>query len=324
MEPRGRAGFCHAGRVISASVRVRDVNREAEDVLSFVLTDPAGGALPPWTPGAHVDVLLPNGLERQYSLCGDPADRDSYRIAVLREQPGRGGSAYLHDQVGPGSLLQIRAPRNNFPLAQADRYVLIAGGIGITPLLPMIRELDRRSIAWSLHFGGRRRARMAFAGELASYGERVSWYPEDECGLIPLNEIAGQVPPGTLVYCCGPEPLLAAVERTCRPDILRTERFHPKEIETTVPDRQLTVELRRSGRTIEVPPGVSILDALERAGEDVPSSCREGTCATCETPVLDGDIDHRDSILTPDEQESGKTMMICVSRARTDRLVLDA
>jgi ferredoxin-NADP reductase len=310
--------------VISASVRVRSITYEAEDVLSFALADPAGAPLPPWAPGAHVDVLLPNGLERQYSLCGDPANQDSYRIAVLRENPGRGGSAYLHEQVRPGSMLEIRAPRNNFPLAEADRYVLIAGGIGITPLLPMIRELDRRRTAWRLHYGGRSRARMAFAAELSSCGERVSWYPEDECGLIPLKEILGQVTPGTLVYCCGPEPLLDAVERSCRPDILRTERFHPKEIEAAGPDRPVTVVLHRSGRTIEVPAKLSILDALERAGEDVPSSCREGTCATCETPVLEGEIDHRDSILTPDERESGTTMMICVSRACTDRLVLDA
>lgn len=309
---------------MSARVRVRSIGYESEDVLSFVLTDLAGAQLPPWAPGAHVDVLLPNGMERQYSLCGDPANRDNYRIAVLREQPGRGGSAYLHEEVRPGSVLEIRPPRNNFPLAEADRYVLIAGGIGITPLLPMISQLDQQGAEWRLHFGGRHRARMAFAEELASYGDRVSWYPEDECGLIPLNEIVGQVPPGTLVYCCGPEPLLAAVERTCRPDVLRMERFHPKEIETTGPDRPITVVLSRSGRTIEVPAGLSILDSLERAGEDVPSSCREGTCATCETPVLEGEIDHRDSILSPEERKSGKTMMICVSRAHTDRLVLDA
>ncbi|WP_236796142.1 PDR/VanB family oxidoreductase [Amycolatopsis sp. GM8] len=312
--------------MISTSVRVLSVSREAEDVLSFVLTDPSdpsGAPLPPWTPGAHVDVLLPGGLERQYSLCGDPANRDSYRIAVLREQPSRGGSAHLHDEVKPGSILEIREPRNNFPLTEAESYVLIAGGIGITPLLPMIRELDGRGAAWQLHYGGRQRARMAFAAELAAYGEKVSWYPEDECGLIPLEQILGQVTQGTLVYCCGPEPLLAAVEQRAEPAILRTERFHPKEIETG-PDRPLTVELALSGQTVEVPAHMSILDALERAGADVPSSCREGTCATCETTVLEGEIDHRDSVLTPEEQESGRTMLICVSRARADRLVLDA
>lgn len=292
-------------------------------MLSFVLIDPAGAPLPPWEPGAHVDVVLPDGVVRQYSLCGDPGDRDSYRIAVLLEEQGRGGSAWLHEKVRPGTLLEIREPRNNFPLAAADRYVLIAGGIGITPLLPMMRELDRRGAAWQLHYGGRSGARMAFAGELAAYGERVRRYPQDECGLIPLAEILDPVATGTLVYCCGPEPLLDAVEKSCAPDVLRVERFHPREIETG-PDRPMTVVLGRSGRTIEVPAEETVLDALERAGADVLWSCREGTCATCETPVLEGEIDHRDSILTPQERESGETMMICVSRARTDRLVLDA
>ncbi|MDO3648383.1 PDR/VanB family oxidoreductase [Nocardia mangyaensis] len=309
--------------MISAIVRIRSISYEAEGVLSFVLIDPAGAPLPPWEPGAHVDVVLPDGVVRQYSLCGDPGDRDSYRIAVLLEEQGRGGSAWLHEKVRPGTLLEIREPRNNFPLAAADRYVLIAGGIGITPLLPMMRELDRRGAAWQLHYGGRSGARMAFAGELAAYGERVRRYPQDECGLIPLAEILDPVATGTLVYCCGPEPLLDAVEKSCAPDVLRVERFHPREIETG-PDRPMTVVLRRSGRTIEVPAEETVLDALERAGADVLWSCREGTCATCETPVLEGEIDHRDSILTPQERESGETMMICVSRARTDRLVLDA
>jgi ferredoxin-NADP reductase len=267
-----------------------------------------------------VDVVLPRGLVRQYSLCGDPRDRQSYRIAVLRENPGRGGSRYLHDEVQAGARLEVGAPRNNFPLTEAAQYTLIAGGIGITPILPMIRELDRRGASWHLHYGGRTRARMAFSGELASHSSHVTWYPQDECGLIPVARMLSGAP--GLVYCCGPEPLLAAVEDACPAGRLRTERFHPKEI--IGPDRPVTVVLSRSGRALEVPAGESILDAMERAGEDVPSSCREGTCATCETTVLEGEVEHRDSVLTPAEQESGQTMMICVSRALTDRLVLDA
>jgi len=310
--------------VDSTFVRVRSVTDESEDVRSFELVDPAGMPLPPWTPGAHVDVLLPGGLVRQYSLCGDPDDAGVYRIAVLREPSGRGGSAHLHERVQPGATLEIRAPRNNFSLTAAEGHLLIAGGIGITPLLPMVRDLHRRGLPWQLHYGGRTRARMAFATELAAYGERVSWHPEDERGLIPLDEILGGAAPGTLVYCCGPEALLAAVERACPPEILRTERFRPKEVEPVGPDRPLTVVLHRSGRSVEVPAHLSVLDALERAGEDVPSSCREGTCATCETPVLEGEIDHRDSVLTEAEREAGKTMMICVSRALSERLVLDS
>ncbi|MFF5032315.1 PDR/VanB family oxidoreductase [Nocardia salmonicida] len=310
--------------MISAIVRIRSITYESEGVLSFVLTDPGGAPLPPWAPGAHVDVVLPDGVVRQYSLCGDPANRDSYRIAVLLEDQGRGGSAWMHEKVRPGTLLEIREPRNNFPLAPAASYLLIAGGIGITPLLPMIRELEQRGAAWQLHYGGRTDARMAFAEELSGYGARVRRYAQDEVGLMPLAEILAPVGSDTLVYCCGPEPLLTAVEQHCVSEALRVERFHPKEIASTGPDRPTTVVLNRSGRTIDVPADSSVLDALERAGADVLWSCREGTCATCETTVLEGEVEHRDSVLTPAEQESGKTMMICVSRARTDRLVLDA
>ncbi|MBC7305045.1 MAG: oxidoreductase [Nocardia sp.] len=309
---------------MSAIVRIRSITYESEGVLSFVLTDPGGAPLPPWEPGAHVDVVLPDGDVRQYSLCGDPADRHSYRIAVLREEQGRGGSAWMHEKARPGTLLEIREPRNNFPLAPAASYCLIAGGIGITPLLAMIRELEQHGAAWQLHYGSRMRARMAFVDELSGYGARVRLYAQDEVGLMPLAEILEPLASGMLVYCCGPEPLLHAVERHCAAEVLRVERFHPKEIATTEPDRPSTVVLNRSGRTVEVPAGSTVLDALERAGADVLWSCREGTCATCETTVLEGEVEHRDSVLTPAEQESGKTMMICVSRARTDRLVLDA
>jgi ferredoxin-NADP reductase len=299
-------------------VRVASKVRQAEDVVSFVLS---GGELPPWSPGAHIDVEIRPGMCRQYSLCGDPADRDQWRIAVLREDPGRGGSRYLHDEVAAGASLRVGEPRNNFPLVQARRYTFVAGGIGITPLLPMLREAHRAGADWSLYYGGRRRARMAFLDELAGYGERVRAVPEDERGLLPLAEILaeGEHP----VYCCGPEQLLAAVERTCRADRLRMERFHPRAGAADGPAAEFDVVASASERTIRVGADESILEALDGAGVPMPSSCREGTCGTCETVVLDGEVDHRDSVLSEQERAAGNTMMVCVSRARSTRLVLD-
>ncbi|PKV97598.1 ferredoxin-NADP reductase [Amycolatopsis echigonensis] len=296
-------------------VRVTAKTREAEDVVSFTLR---GDGLPTWTPGAHVDVEVRPGVLRQYSLCGDPADAGSWRIAVLRENAGRGGSRYLHDEVAVGAELRVSEPRNNFELVPAPEYSFVAGGIGITPLLPMVRAAEAAGAKWTLHYGGRRRARMAFLGELAGFGDRVHVVPEDEQGLLPLADIVAS---GAVVYCCGPEPLLAAVERLCPADRLRLERFRPRE--TSGPAEEFEVFASLSGQTVRVAATESVLDALDLAGVGVPSSCREGTCGTCETPVLDGVVDHRDSVLSEEERASGKTMMICVSRARSDRLVLD-
>jgi ferredoxin-NADP reductase len=308
-------------------LRVVRATREAEDVLSFALADPTGADLPAWTPGAHIDVRLTAELSRQYSLCGDPADRRHWRIAVLLEQPGRGGSRYLHERVTTGSLLSVGAPRNNFPLIEADRYEFIAGGIGITPLLPMIAAVHANGADWQLHYGGRLRERMAFLPELAAYAARVRVHPEAELGLLPLAEILGAAADGAAVYCCGPEPLLKAVEQVHggrAAGTLHVERFHAKEIETNpAADGGFEVVLNSTGAVVPVLAGQSILAALTRAGLDVPSSCLEGTCATCETTVLAGEVDHRDSVLTEDEQAAGRTMMLCVSRARSPRLVLD-
>lgn len=298
------------------TLHVKSKTIEAGGVASFVL---AGDDLPAWEPGAHVDVEIRPGLLRQYSLCGDPAARDRWRIAVLREDPGRGGSVHLHDRVQVGDALRVGEPRNNFPLVPAPRYRFVAGGIGITPLLPMLREAEHRGAEWDLFYGGRRRSRMAFLNELAEYGPRVRILPEDEHGLLPLAEIAAA---DALVYCCGPGPLLDAVQRFCPPERLRVERFQPREI-AAAPARGFEVVASASGRTVRVGPGQSVLDALGRAGLAMPSSCREGTCGSCETTVLDGEVDHRDSVLSEQERAAGKTMMVCVSRARSDRLVLD-
>ncbi|MCX3289143.1 PDR/VanB family oxidoreductase [Streptomyces sp. NEAU-H22] len=294
----------------------------AEDVLALTLCHPLGELLPAWEPGAHVDVLLEPGLERQYSLCGDPADRSAWRIAVLRESAGRGGSAHVHERLGEGATVRVRGPRNNFRLEPAPRYRFVAGGIGITPILPMLAAAEAAGAEWTLLYGGRARGSMAFGEELGRYGDRVTIAPEDETGLLDLPAVLDDVPEGTLVYCCGPGPLLDAVEARCPSGILRVERFRPKEQESGG-DTEFEVELARSGRTLTVAPDMSVLDAVRETGIEVLYSCTEGTCGTCETDVLDGEPDHRDSVLTEDERAAGETMLICVSRCRGKRLVLD-
>ncbi len=300
--------------------------------MCYLLADPQGGELPSWAPGAHVDVHLPTGMTRQYSLSGNPADRRNWRIAVLLADDGRGGSRYLHQQVAAGAELLAGPPRNNFPLVSADRYVFIAGGIGITPLLPMMAAAAAAGADWQLHYGARSRTRMAFTDEAACYGGRCRLYPQDTAGLMPLAEILGPAADGVAVYCCGPEPLLLAVEQqhqARRDGSLHVERFHPRDPGAAAAgsgpgsEAGFDVVLNSSGRAVRVAGGQSILAALARAGVDVPSSCQEGTCASCETRVVDGEVEHRDSVLSEEERAAGQTMMLCVSRARSPRLVLD-
>jgi ferredoxin-NADP reductase len=299
----------------------------AEGVVVLDLRDPSGADLPEWSPGAHVDLKLPGDLTRQYSLCGDPADRSVWRIGVLREPDSRGGSEHVHDKLHEGEIVDVRGPRNHFALQPSPCYLFIAGGIGITPILAMITEAERVGAEWELHYGGRSRRSMAFLESLEEVtGNRVTLHPQDEVGLIDLDRILGEPRPGTLVYCCGPEPLLAAVEKRCAvwpAGSLRLERFAPKDLGAPVLTGSFEVELATTGLTLTVPSDRSVLEVVEEAGMSVLSSCQEGTCGTCETPVLDGVVDHRDSLLTLDEQAANDTMFICVSRAACPRLVLE-
>lgn len=301
----------------------------ADGVVALTLAPSMVGVeLPMWRPGAHVDVVLSNGLVRQYSLCGDPAERGSWRIAVLKEAAGRGGSTFVHERLQPGELVTVRGPRNHFALESADRYVFVAGGIGITPILPMIAAAEASGAEWCLTYGGRARSSMAFVDELCRYGDAVVVCPQDEVGLLDLDKAIGRPRPDTLIYCCGPEPLVKAVTAQCEQwpgDILRVERFGPVarvDCETSG-DEPISIELRRSGVTVTVPVGTSVLEAVNAAGANVMSSCEEGLCGTCETVVLEGVPDHRDAVLTAVERESGSCMMLCVSRSRTTYLVLD-
>ncbi|WP_040819822.1 PDR/VanB family oxidoreductase [Nocardia jiangxiensis] len=308
--------------------RMRVIGKEsvAAGVVAVTLADPDGGEVPEWEPGAHIDLVL-GDITRQYSLCGDPADRRTLTVAVLHDPNGRGGSAYIHDKLEVGDLIPIGGPRNAFRLSRAESYLFIAGGIGITPLMPMLREVQGRARPWRLLYGGRMRTSMAFAEELsAAHPNRVEVRPQDEYGLLELGAALDALEPGAAVYCCGPEPLLQAIETACRARdhlTLHIERFTPKAIDPAAPANSFEVELARSGEVVEVKESESVLDALERRGVHLEFSCREGTCGTCEVAVLAGRPDHRDSVLTEDEQSANDAMMICVSRSHTPRLVLD-
>lgn len=307
-------------------LEVTGFEREADGSIGILTLAPADGHPKPWSPGAHVDLLLPDGIERQYSLCGDLEGGSPWRIGVLREPTSRGGSEFVHSQLSIGDRVYARGPRNNFPLVEAPSYHFIAGGIGVTPLLPMIHEVNRNNLPWSLTYGGRSLSSLGFVGELATYGERVTFWPEDEKGLIPIAELLDSLPQDGVVYCCGPEPLLNAVEKNMEArgasERLYIERFRPRSDLSTLANIGFNVYLEDSDLEVDVGADETIVEALDREGVDVMTSCREGTCGTCETEVLEGTPDHRDSYLSPTEQASNETMMVCCSRSKTSRLVL--
>ncbi len=315
-----------AAREFEADVRVASKILVADGVAALTLRELDEHPLPWWQPGAHVDLIIDGVQTRQYSLCGDPDDYHAWRLGILRDPQGSGASLYVHDQLNQGDIVRVRGPRNNFPLVDSPRYLFIAGGIGITPILPMIATAEAAGAEWHLVYGGRARASMAFLDELARYGDKVSVRPQDETGLLDLDGLLRGPRPDTKVYCCGPEPLLAAVEERCAAwprRFLHVERFAAKPLSEPVLSEAFEVYLAQSDLTLTVPPDASILSVVEGAGVGVLSSCAEGTCGTCETSVLEGIPDHRDSVLDQDEREAGNCMMICVSRSCTPRLVLD-
>ncbi len=299
----------------------------ADGVVSLTLADPGGASLPPWTPGAHIDLILDDGLTRQYSLCSSPGTPDTWRIGVLRTPDSRGGSAQVHSSLTVGATVRVRGPRNHFPLIASSKYLFIAGGIGITPMLPMIAEADASGTDWQLLYGGRERSSMAFLDELAHYGEKVVIVPQNEAGMLDLGAVLGTPTPDTLVYCCGPEGLLGAVERLCEnwpAGALHLERFSAKPQEAAEGiESAFELVLERSGLTLEVPPDKTVLEVIRGAGVSVLASCLEGICGTCETEVIDGEVDHRDSVLNEEERASNEYMMVCVSRCKSARLILD-
>ncbi|WP_240160829.1 PDR/VanB family oxidoreductase [Burkholderia sp. Ax-1719] len=316
-------------RAAAFEARIVAMRLEALNVMSLELRALDDAELPAWQPGAHVDLVLPSGLIRQYSLCGDPQDRRCLRIAVLREEAGRGGSREVHDMLRVGQSVTLRGPRNAFELAPADDFLFVAGGIGITPIMPMLRAAQRANARWRLLYGGRSRASMAFVDELLAFGgERVSILPADETGLLNLDAVVAAAQAGAQVYSCGPGALLDALgERFDAAGLasqLHLERFAAAPLAPTQQAQgTLRVILARSGTQVDVPPDCSVMHALRAAGHEVPSSCEQGVCGMCETRVLDGVPDHRDQLLTESERQRGDVMMLCVSRALTPTLTLD-
>ncbi len=302
---------------------VDEVRAEAQDVRSLRLVSAGGSELPSWQPGSHLDVLLPSGRCRQYSLCGDPADRSSYRIAVRRIADGGGGSREVHDSIATGSALTVRGPRNAFPYVDAAGYLFIAGGIGITPILPMVKHAAAGAKPWQLVYTGRSRASMPFLDELATLDPaRVRIRPYDEYGFPRTGaELLEYAPAGSTVYCCAPATMIANVRRD-RPAsaaaALHYERFTTRPI---VGGTAFEIELRRSNRVLTVPADRSALDVIRGMAPNVAYSCQQGFCGTCRTRVISGDVEHRDRVLT--DRERTDTMTICVSRGRGGRIVLD-
>ncbi|WCT05786.1 PDR/VanB family oxidoreductase [Rhodococcus qingshengii] len=298
----------------------------AENVVVLTLSNSIDHPLPAWQPGAHLDITVGDGTTRQFSLCGDPSDTSRYEIAVLKVEDGRGGSAYVHSSLHVGARVHARNPRNHFRFDDSPGYLFIAGGIGITPIVPMLKQAQERGADWRLIYCGRNESTMAFAEELAGYGNRVELWPSETRGRVDIARAFEQLGENVLVYCCGPARLLESVEEYTTgwaAGTVRTERFAAGELTEPVRAEGFEIHLESSGLTFTVSPEESILEVVENAGIDVQSSCGDGTCGTCESAVLSGEPDHRDAVLTPEEQAANDCMMICVSRAKCARLVLD-
>lgn len=303
--PVRRTGF-------ERDVVVDSITLVAQDVASVTLRCPGGGELTRWLPGSHLDVVLPSGRQRQYSLCGDPADRRSYRIAVRRIADGGGGSREIHDDLAVGDILTIRGPRNAFRMAEAPAYYFVAGGIGITPILAMVNAAETSGTPWRLVYTGRSRSSMPFLDELTHLrGGILDVRPDDECGTPDLDQILSEVPRGHAIYVCGPPAMLeTARSRLAAPDFeVHSERFSAPPV---VGGEPFDVTLRRSGVTVSVAADQSVLAAVRDHVPDLAYSCQQGFCGTCVVKVVDGQVEHRDRALV--DSERADSMAICVSR----------
>ncbi|WP_186828379.1 PDR/VanB family oxidoreductase [Pseudomonas chlororaphis] len=310
------------------TLRVAGIASAAREALVVELRDPAGGELPPFTPGAHIELHLPDGLVRQYSLCDDARRRDRYRVGVGLAPASRGGSRYIHQELRVGDLLEVTPPRNHFPLCEdATELVFFAGGIGITPILSMILWCEANDRPWHLFYLVRSRERAAFLEPFAAYADKVTLHTDEEAGaLFDVAATVARLPAQAHLYTCGPMPLMLAVEAAAKKypaEQVHFEWFSPRQIDPAQADAPFTLKLARSGQCLEVPADRSILQVLEANGVRVESSCREGTCASCETRVLSGVPEHRDSVLSTAERSSNRTLMVCVSRACSAVLELD-
>jgi len=312
-------------------VRVKRITYEAENISSYELVAPRGGDLVPFTAGSHIDIHLSNGMIRSYSLVNDQSETNRYVIAVNKDPASRGGSKFIHDSMRVGDIITISHPRNNFALHEdASRSVLIAGGIGITPLLSMIRRLETLGRPWELFYAARTRFTAAFLDELNTLRPNVhlnlhvNFDQEPSGRMLDLRTILSNVPTDAHLYCCGPIPMLEAFEAATadRPSAhVHVEYFKARE--KPAAEGGFEVKLARSKRTISVQQGKTILDALLDAGITANYACAEGVCGTCETKVIEGIPDHRDLFLSKEEQSENKTIMICCSGSKSSTLVLD-
>jgi ferredoxin-NADP reductase len=317
----------------SLTLRVTRFAAEAKDVALLELQSLDGKMLPPFEPGAHVEVHLDNGNIRHYSLLNDPAEKNRYVIAVSLAQKSLGGSHYIHTAVRQGDLLQIGSPRNNFPLKKdSQRYYFIAGGIGITPILSMIRWCIANGKTWRLVYTARNRQRAAFYETLLEFDEKNLFFhfnDEQADQFIDIHSLVDGIREDEQVYCCGPNPLMQAVKHATEGVLSNRIHFEwfSAPAESTTPSEaaleRFSVTIKSTGHTFEVAPDQTILEALETQGIDTPFSCRAGICATCETKVCHGVPDHRDYVLSEEDRASGKSMMICVSRSLSQSLTLD-
>ncbi len=315
-------------------LRVERITPEAEDILSYELVSEDGGPLPPFEAGSHLDVHVPGGFLRQYSLCNDPEETHRYLIAVQRDSRGRGGSRAMHEQVHPGAVLTTRPPRNDFPLLHARGYVLVAGGIGITPLLSMARTLRRRGAKWHLYFCTRSPERTAFRELLSSpdFAGHVTFHHDggDPSRGLDMRELLATRTAGFRLYCCGPAGLMKAVREASVHHQWPSEKVHFEAFTAEATgaisaraDSEFQVVVRSTGAAYPVPAGQTVLNVLRKNGLRVPSDCEAGSCGTCLTHVLEGEPDHRDTFLSEPQRNTCRNMLLCVSRARSRKLVLD-
>ncbi|OBI51639.1 ferredoxin [Mycobacterium kyorinense] len=314
---------------IALTVVERRVVARDQDVVALTLAAADGAHLPPWRPGAHLDIQLPSGRLRQYSLCGDPDRRDVYRIAVRRIPDGGGGSLEVHDTLQLGAAAHTHGPRNAFPLtvpgygSPTRRVRFIAGGIGITPILPMLGYAERLGVDWSMVYAGRSRDSLPFLDELAVFGDRVEVHTDDVHGVPTAARLLGDCADGTAVYACGPAPMLTMIRARLagRDNVeLHFERFAAPPV---VDGDEFTARIASTGATVCVGAEETLLTALRRSGIAAPYSCQQGFCGTCRTRVLEGRVEHRDMLLTDPERADGM-MLVCISRApKSEQLLLD-
>ena len=306
-------------------LRIKSASWEAPNIVSYELRSLEGGELPPFTAGAHIDITLPNGLVRSYSLINPQSERHRYVIAVQRDRASRGGSKWVHENFRAGDVITINGPRNNFALDEsAQKSLFIAGGIGITPILSMIERLSVLGREWELIYCSRQRSGTAFLELLETKSEVRFNFDEEPGGKVLDIAAVLEAAADEHLYCCGPRPMLEAFEQATK-DLAR-ERVHVEYFTAKEPpavEGGFKVVLAKSGREFSVPPGKTILDTLLDAGLDIPYSCAQGVCGTCETKVLAGVPDHRDLVLTKGEHAANKVMMICCSGSKSEELVLD-